>query len=198
MSPGTEVDSTPSATNAAIANWRGSYLIRLMASVSAAYSVVVLLALPVLAIPIGTWPDFSHPARLVADWQSAAVHGDRLRKALAARGFTTEPVLLARNWHQARLLSWYVPEASVRNLFTDINPHNLKHGVADHQTWGVLVYPRSDREPRLDNLTRDFDCAPVESLPVFFGKSLVQVFHYYACYSKIPEPVQGIDSPIPN
>ena len=173
-----------------IERWHASYLIRIVASLSAVYSITLLVVLLVLALPIGRWPDFSHPARLVADWQSAAIHGDRLRKTLAARGFTTEPVLLARNWHHARLLSWYLPDAPVRNLFTDINPPNLQHGVADHQTWGVLVYPRSDRQPRLDNLTRDFDCTPVDSRPAYFGESLVQVFHYYACYSKIPAPVQ--------
>ena len=72
------------------------------------------------------------------------------------------------------------------NLFRDLNPHNLKQGYPSDQTWGVLVYPRAGMEPRGADLTRDFDCRPIDALPVHFGSSLVQVFHFYACYSQLP------------
>jgi len=179
--------------------WRFSKALRLLTWSSVAYSVAILLAIPLIAVPMGSWPEFQHPVRAVVGWEAATRHGDSLRRALDTSGRSTEPVLLARNWHHGRLLAWYAPDVAVQNLFHDLNPHNVRHGYSDHNSWGVLVYPRNAHEPRGDNLTRDFDCQPIDALPVYFGGSLLQVFHYYRCYSKL-SPWAGTDqnaSPTP-
>ena len=94
-------------------------------------------------------------------------------------------LLLARNWHHAGLLGWYAPDVKVLNVLHDLNPYNEMSGYSDHDTWGILVYPSTDREPRITILAPDFDCSPVDALPAYFGSSLVQVFHFYACYSRM-------------
>jgi hypothetical protein len=166
--------------------WRASRGVRMLVWTSVGYSVLILLALPVLVVPLGKWPDYTHPLSSVAGWEVAARHGDALRRGLDRTGHATDPVLLARNWHHAGLLSWYAPEAEVRTLFLDLNPHNALVGYADDTTWGVLVYPRDTRDPYWVNLTRDFDCEPVDALPIHFGQSLLRVFHFYTCVSKLP------------
>jgi 4-amino-4-deoxy-L-arabinose transferase-like glycosyltransferase len=176
----------PVLANWLVLHWQESRGLRVLGWLSGSYSVVVLVGLLVLAVPWGTWPEFKHPSKLMMGWKAASQHGDELRQRIPRRDFATPPVLLARNWHHAGLLAWYAPEAGVRNLFLDLNPHNLENGYPDHDTWGVLVYPRASHEPRGKDLTRDFDCTPIDATPAFFGDSLVQVFHYYACYSKLP------------
>ncbi|HEY5645632.1 MAG TPA: glycosyltransferase family 39 protein [Pseudomonadales bacterium] len=171
--------------------WRRRPGLRLLTWVSGSTSLAILIALPLLTVPIGTWPDYRHPARQLIGWSQASAHGTALLASLPSRGFPGESVLLARNWHHAGLLAWYAPGVPVMNLFHDLNPHNLKTGYSDASTWGVLVYPRADAEPRLADLTRDFDCSPIDALPVHFGRSLVQVFHYYACYSRMGELAPG-------
>jgi len=177
--------------------WRAIRSLRVLVWCSAGYSVLILLVIVLLVIPLGRWPDFQHPIRLVMGWEAATGHGEVLVRALDPGDRTSEPVLLARNWHNAGLLAWYAPQTQIRNLFDDINPYNFRYGVADHDTWGVLVYPRTSNEPRLKDLTRDFNCEPIDALPAYFGNSLVQTFHYYACYSKIPPAGFQKASPTP-
>lgn len=186
----------PSLVRWLMDRWRASRGVRALVWASAGYSLIILLAIPVLVLPVGRWPDFQHPIRNLAGWSAAARHGDALRRELDPDGRDTEPVLLARNWHHAGLLSWYAPDAEVRTLFLDLNPHNVHVGYADHVSWGVLVYPRATRDPYWKNLTRDFDCQPIDALPVHFGESLVRVFHFYACESKLTPPDQNA-SPTP-
>ncbi len=173
------------------AGWRASRSWRVLTWFSGAYSAVILAALLLFSLPLGKWPDFKHPARLLMGWEAAARHGDRLRRSLPARGFPGEPAILARNWHHVGFLAWYLPEVRVMNLFRDLNPHNQKTGYPDHRTWGMLVYPRYSWQPRLKDLTRDFDCEPIDSQPALFGRSLARVFHFYACYSRLPAAGSG-------
>jgi hypothetical protein len=168
--------------------WSESKALRWLTYGSAAYSLLIVVVLLAVMVPVGQWRDYQHPLRAIAGWQEAANLGDELRRALDRSEQSTEPVLLARNWHHAGLLAWYVPDSTVKNLFQDLNPHNFRQGVADHSTWGILVYPRKSDEPRLTDLTRDFDCTPFEQLAVEYGDSLLQTFHYYECYSKLPQP----------
>ncbi|MGE0625614.1 MAG: glycosyltransferase family 39 protein [Pseudomonadales bacterium] len=168
-----------------ISAWSRRPALRALTWLSGMTSVAVLLALPLLAVPVGTWPDFRHPARQLQGWSEASARGVGLLEDLPSNGFPGSPVLLARNWHHAGLLAWYAPDVPVLNLFHDLNPHNLMRGYSDRNTWGVLVYPRADLEPRGEDLTRDFACSPLEAMPVYFGRSLVQVFHFYACYSRM-------------
>lgn len=171
--------------------WRRRPTLRVLTWLSGASSVAVLLALPLLALPFGTWPDFRHPVRQLIGWSEASVRAATLLDTLPSRGYPGSPVLLARNWHHAGLLAWYAADVPVMNLFHDLNPHNEKMGYTDHRTWGVLVYPRADLLPRGADLTRDFDCQPIDALPVHHGRSLVQVFHFYACYSRMTPPAAG-------
>jgi hypothetical protein len=165
-----------------IDGWQSHRPLRVLTWISGAYSLLIVVAILVAVTPAGRWPDFRHPIRVAQGWQAAASHGETLRDSLPAGEQTSEPVLLARNWHHAGLLAWYAPQTPVRNLFHDFNPYNFRHGLSDDDTWGVLIYPRGSHEPRLKDLTRDFDCTPIDALPVYFGRSLVQTFHYYACY----------------
>ena len=169
-----------------IERWRGASWVRWLTGFSAATSVLTGLALLVLVAPIGKWLDFRHPARLFEGWQAATERGVALLEEIPDRGFQSQPVLLARNWHHAGLFEWYGPGVPLKNLFADLNPSNLRNGLADTETWGVLIYPWDSPEPRLENLTRDFDCQPIESMPAYHGDSLVQVFHFYACHSRMP------------
>jgi len=169
-----------------VAGWRASRGVRWLTFFSAATSIAATLALLLLVLPLGNWTDFRHPARLVVGWQAATERGMQLREALPDRGFESEPVLLARNWHHAGLIEWYAREVPIRNLFHDFNPSNLRNGLSNESTWGILIYPWDALEPRTKNLTRDFDCTPLESMPARHGDSLVQVFHFYACYSRLP------------
>jgi hypothetical protein len=166
--------------------WRSARGVRWLTGISAASSVLAGVVLLLLALPIGTWPDFRHPARLFTGWQQATNQAVSLLRQLPERGFESEPVLLARNWHHAGLIEWYAEGVPLKNLFHDFNPSNLRNGLSDAETWGVLVYPYDSEQPRMDNLTRDFDCTPLEALPARHGGSLVQVFHLYACYSRMP------------
>jgi 4-amino-4-deoxy-L-arabinose transferase-like glycosyltransferase len=168
------------------AGWQASRGVRWLTGFSAATSVAATVALLVLVLPIGTWPDFRHPARLVVGWQAATDQGAGLLETLPDQGFTSEPMLLARNWHHAGLLEWYAEGVPLRNLFHDLNPSSFRNGLSDASTWGVLIYPWDSLEPRLENLTRDFDCSPLEAMPARHGSNLVQVFHFYACYSRMP------------
>lgn len=177
------------------ARWQSSRNVRLLVWVSVGYSVLSLVAIVALVVPIGTWPDYRHPARLFKGWEEAAVHGDELRRGLIFDDSFDDPVLLARNWHHAGLLGWYAPQTAVRNLFGDLNPHNVHRGTADHRTRGVLVYPRDTMDPNWSNLTRDFHCEPIDSRPVYFGDSLLQVFHFYACESKLPRNLEAMPPP---
>ncbi|MEM8768071.1 MAG: hypothetical protein AAGE43_11530, partial [Pseudomonadota bacterium] len=92
--------------------------------------------------------------------------------------------LFARNWHHGGFYSWFAREAKVQSLFHDLNPLTFRSGYAGADAWGVLIYPWDSLEPRLRNMTRDFNCEPIDAMPVHFGTSLVQVFHFYACYGK--------------
>ena len=166
--------------------WRESRWIRWLTGFSATTSILASLALVVLLLPVGGWPDYRHPARLFEGWQAAAARGVALLDELPDRGFDTEPVLLARNWHHAGLIEWYGGSAPLQNLFHDLNPSNLRNGLSDTGTWGVLIYPWDAVEPRLENLTRDFDCQPMEAMPAYHGGNLLQVFHFYACHSRMP------------
>jgi hypothetical protein len=159
--------------------------VRWLTWVSGALSIAIFLALLALPIPLGKWPDFRHPARLVLGWEGAVAHGKALLETLPARGFTSEPVLLARNWHHAGLIEWYAGQEA-QNLFHDLNPINLRTGLSDKETWGVLIYPWDSLTPRMENMARDFDCQPIDAMPVYHGRSLVQVFHFYACHSRMP------------
>lgn len=165
--------------------WQESSGLRWLTWISGTYSVALLAAIPLLLVPVGTWPEFKHPVRLVLGWEAATSHGDRLRASLDARGYRSEPVLLARNWHHAGLLDWYGSGVTVRNVFHDLNPHNVQRGWSGPDTWGVLVHPRRSHEPRHPALMGEFECELIDSRPVFFGASLVRVFHYYGCYSII-------------
>lgn len=176
----------PAAAAWLLAGWRASRGVRWLTYFSAATSIAATAGLLLLVLPLGNWPDFQHPARLFVGWQAATERGIQLREALPDRGFESEPVLLARNWHHAGLIEWYAKEVPVRNLFHDFNPSNLRNGLSDESTWGVLIYPWDSLEPRIENLTRNFDCTPLEAMPVRHGDSLVQVFHFYACYSRMP------------
>ncbi len=172
--------------------WASSRPLRALTWFSGTCSVAVYLAVLILVLPLGTWPDFRHPARLVSGWQAASDRGVELLETLPDRGFSSEPILLARNWHHAGLIDWYTPGVRVMNLFHDLNPINFRTGLSDHRTWGVLIYPRDSFEPRMTDLTRDFDCEPREALPAYHGNSLVQVYHLYACYSRLPgSPISG-------
>jgi hypothetical protein len=174
-----------------VSAWRRLPALRVLTWISGIASVAVLIALPLLAIPLGTWPDFRHPARQLIGWADASARAEQLLESLPSKGYPGKPVLLARNWHHAGLLGWYAPDVKVLNLLHDLNPYNQMSGYSDRDTWGILVYPRADREPRVTNLGRDFDCSPVDALPVYFGKSLVQVFHFYACYSQMAGAPDG-------
>jgi hypothetical protein len=176
----------PLAANWVYAGWRGSRGIRWLSGISAASSIFASIALLVLVLPIGSWPEFRHPARLFQGWQQATERAVALLDQLPDRGFTSEPMLLARNWHHAGLVEWYAKDVPLKNLFHDFNPSNLRNGLSDTATWGVLVYPYDSHEPRMRDLTRDFDCQPMEAVPAMHGQSLVQVFHLYACYSRMP------------
>lgn len=169
-----------------IRGWRRSRAVRWLAGISAASSILASLALLVLVIPIGTWPDFRHPARIAEGWQEATARGISLLGEIPDRGFASEPVLLARNWHHAGLIEWYAGDVPLKNLFHDLNPSNFRNGLSDNASWGVLIYPYDSHAPRMEDLTRDFDCRPVDSMPVFHGNSLVKIFHFYACYSRMP------------
>ncbi len=172
--------------------WRRSRAIRWLTGISATSSIVVSVALLMLILPLGSWPDFRHPARIVTGWQDATMRGVSLLDQLPNPGFDTEPVLLARNWHHAGLFEWYAGDVPLKNLFHDLNPSNFRNGLSDAGTWGVLIYPYDDPEPRMEDLTRDFDCNPIDSMRASHGGSLVQVFHFYACYSRLPgSPVAG-------
>jgi hypothetical protein len=166
-------------------HWHRGRFVRWLTGISAAMSIVIYLGLLILVIPVGKWPDYRHPARLVLGWEGAAERGRLLLPSLPNRGFTSEPVLLARNWHHAGLVEWYADQP-VQNLFHDLNPINLRTGLSDRETWGVLIYPWDSELPRMENMARDFDCQPIDSMPVHHGESLVQVFHFYACYSRMP------------
>ncbi len=174
-----------------VAAWRRRPALRALTWLSGTASVALLVSLPLLASPLITWPDFRHPARQLIGWAEASDRAVTLLESLPSKGFPGSPVLLARNWHHAGLLAWYAPDVPVMNLFHDLNPYNLKTGYSDQNTWGVLVYPRLDPEPRGADLTRDFDCRPIEALPTYYGRSLVQVFHFYACYSRMPDQASG-------
>jgi hypothetical protein len=178
----------PTLVHEVMVRWQQAAVLRWLTWLSAGYSVAILVAIAVIVTPLGRWPDYRHPARLVVGWQEAAERGDALRRALPPDPRYDEPVLLARNWHHAGLLAWYAPGVPVRNLFLDLNPHNYRWGYADHRTRGVLVYPRDTMDPVYPSLVRDFDCTPVDSLPAYYGESLLQVFHFYACHSLIPRP----------
>ncbi len=169
-----------------ITGWRHSRGIRWLTGLSAASSIAATLALLVLVLPVGSWPEFRHPARLAAGWQPATERGIALLDELPDRGFTTEPVLLARNWHHAGLFEWYAEGVPLKNLFHDFNPSNFRNGLSDSESWGVLIYPYDSHEPRGEDLTRDFECTPLDSMPALHGESLVQVFHFYACYARLP------------
>lgn len=182
----------PLVANWLLHAWASAFWLRLLAWISGSCSAAIYLGFLLLAVPVGHWPDFRHPARLVSGWEAATERGRQLLASLPDRGFDTEPVLLARNWHHAGLIDWYARDVPVLNLFHDLNPHNFRTGLSDEHTWGILIYPRDSRQPRLTDLTRDFDCEPMEALPAYFGQSLVQVFHLYACYSRLPgSPVAG-------
>ena len=157
---------------------------RWLAKVSAAYSATIVLALVVILIPLGKWPDFRHPQRLALGFEAATERGQLLLEALPDRGYESAGVLFARNWHHGGLYAWFAEEATVLSLFHDLNPLTFRAGYAGADAWGVLIYPWDSREPRLTNMTRDFDCEPIDALPVYFGESLLQVFHFYACYGK--------------
>ncbi len=165
--------------------WRQSRAVRWLTVGSGTLSLTVYLGLLLLVLPIGRWPDFRHPARLMLGWEAAVERGEEILTTLPARGFSSDPVLLARNWHHAGLIEWYSGRKTM-NLFDDLNPINLRTGLSDENTWGVLVYPWDSLSPRMKDMTRDFDCQPVESLPVYHGESLVEVFHFYACHSTMP------------
>jgi hypothetical protein len=170
-----------------LTRWQVSRGARALTRISVGYSLLIVLAVPLLLVPVGRWPDFRHPLRAVLGWEQAARHGEALLARLDHRGRTGPGSLLARNWHHAGLLAWYAEGTPVVNLFHDLNPHNFANGLSGPETWGVLVYPRASREPRLKDLTRDFDCTPIDALPVRRGESLLQVFHFYACYWRIPQ-----------
>ena len=176
----------PLAANWLHSSWRRSRGVRWLCAISASSSIVATVLLLVLVLPLGAWPDFKHPARIFKGWQEATQEGISLLEQLPDRGFTSEPMLLARNWHHAGLIEWYADDVPLKNLFHDVNPSNFRNGLSDSTTWGVLVYPYDSHEPRMEDLTRDFDCQPMEKVPALHGRSLVQVFHLYACYSRMP------------
>lgn len=165
--------------------WQRSKAVRWLTFVSGAFSVALYLGMLLLIFPVGKWPDYRHPARLVLGWEAAVNRGQSILQTLPDRGFSSEPVLLARNWHHAGLIEWYARSRTM-NLFHDFNPINLRTGLSDERTWGVLIYPYDSPSPRMENMARDFDCQPLESMPVHHGDSLVQIFHFYACYSRMP------------
>ncbi len=171
-----------------VANWlltgwpqRGR---RWLAKLSAVYSLAIVLALVVIVVPLGPWPDFRHPQRLALGFEAATARGEALLETLPARGYESDGVLFARNWHHGGLYAWFAEDATVLSLFHDLNPLTFRAGYAGADAWGVLVYPWDSLEPRLENMTRDFNCEPIDAMPVYFGASLVQVFHFYACYGK--------------
>lgn len=186
----------PMAAAWLVGGWRRSRGIRWLAAFSVSSSVAATVALAVFVLPVGSWPDFRHPARIAAGWQDATERGVALLAKLPDRGFASEPVLLARNWHHAGLFEWYAGDVALRNLFDDLNPSNFRNGLAGPDTWGVLIYPYDAHEPRTENLTRDFDCTAMESMPVLHGESLVQMFHFYACYSRMPGSPMTMHFPI--
>lgn len=177
---------TPLTAGWVLRGWRRSRAIRWLTGLSASSSILAALMLLTLVLPVGKWPDYRHPARLFEGWQAATERGVSLLAELPDRGFKSTPVLLARNWHHAGLLEWYADGVPLKNLFHDFNPSNLRNGLSDTTTWGVLIYPYDSPEPRLENLTRDFECTPIDSMPARHGESLLQVFHFYACYSRLP------------
>ena len=171
-----------------LAGWRRKG-VRALVAVSAAYSLAIVTALLIILLPVGRWPDYAHPIKLVMGWPEATAQAVRLMRGLDDSGRQTEPVLLARNWHHIPIFEWYAPDVSVKSLSADLNPYNFRNGPADHQTWGVLVYPGERDEPRnMRELTEDFSCAPIDRLVVERAGSKLQTVHFYRCESRLPAP----------
>ncbi len=170
--------------------------VKVLAGVSAAYSLVVIVALVVILLPVGRWPDYAHPIKLVTGWPETTERALKLLDELDTSGKATPPEVLARNWHHIPIIEWYAPGVSVKSLFRDLNPYNLKNGLADHQTWGVLVYPGERDVPRdIEWLTYDFACTPIDQLVLERQGSKLQTIHYYRCDSQLPETASGTVTP---
>lgn len=170
-----------------LSGWRRAG-VRTLTYTSVAYSLAVLVALAVILLPVGRWPDYAQPIKLVVGWPEATERGVALLESLDRTGRTTEPELLARNWHHIPIFERYAPDVPIRSLFNDLNPYNLRNGIADHQTWGVLIYPGEREEPRnVKSLTSDFHCEPIDRLEIERAGSRLQTVHYYRCESLLPE-----------
>jgi 4-amino-4-deoxy-L-arabinose transferase-like glycosyltransferase len=154
--------------------------VRLLAYVSAGYSLLVIAMLNLLLqVPSLPVPGHRHPLGPLAGWPAAAEHAARLRTGMVP----TQPdaVLLVPNWSLASRLAWYARPQAVQVADSRFDQFDLWFGSPATGAGGVMVVPEYALKSTRPVLARFARCDEQDPLAVVAGGRNIVTFHFYLC-----------------
>ncbi len=169
--------TAPLAARWLMRRW-GQRPVRIMAGISAGYSLILILALhAVLFFPYLPFPEKMHPLAPLAGWPGAAAEAAVWRDRHAG----ANPVLMVPNWSFGSRLAWYARPLPVQVADARFDQFDLWYGTPAAGASAVMVVPGNALKSSRRVLARFGSCREDGTLPVVAGDATIVTFHFYFC-----------------